>query len=432
VGRVAQARTWEPPSERVAALIREGVGAMLAEPQELFAQVDAAVLAAAPSRLAEDPAITAATIATDRANIVHWAECNLRRPGERVPANLSAQVLDLARDIVRRGLDDTTLNTYRIGQNIAWRAWMERAFALTDDVEVLRELLEVTSRSIFAFVDETVAGIQQLIDAEREQLTRGTHAERLETVNLILEGAPITSARASARLRYELAREHTAAVLWSEEQAADTGALERAADALARAGGARRPFTVVASTHSLWAWYADGHAPDLAAVGAQLEHTPGVRVALGSSAAGIEGFRRSHLDALATQRLMNRMPAQLRLASYEDVQLVALTSADEERAGEFVARTLGALAAADPELRETLRVYIREQFSASRAARALFAHRNTVLNRLARARELLPAPLEGRGLQVGLALEIAHWLGARAGSAEAPSVSARTRERAGA
>ncbi len=37
--------------------------------------------------------------------------------------------------------------------------------------------------------------------------------------------------------------------------------------------------------------------------------------------------------------------------------------------------------------------------------------RNTVLNRLARARELLPVPLEGRGLAVGLALEIVHWLG---------------------
>jgi DNA-binding PucR family transcriptional regulator len=125
----------------------------------------------------------------------------------------------------------------------------------------------------------------------------------------------------------------------------------------------------------------------------------------------MDGFRRSHLDALATQRLMQRMPGALRLASYEDVQLVALTAADEEGAADFVTRTLGRLAAADPELRETLRVYIREEFSASRAARALYAHRNTVLNRLARARELLPAPLEGRGLQVGLALEIAHWLG---------------------
>src|SRR5580658_1893959 len=96
---------WEPPDERIAALIREGVGALLADPEALFEQVDAAVLAAAPPRLAEDPAITAATIATDRANIVHWASANVRRPGAPVPANLSPEVLDLARDIVRRGLD---------------------------------------------------------------------------------------------------------------------------------------------------------------------------------------------------------------------------------------------------------------------------------------------------------------------------------------
>jgi DNA-binding PucR family transcriptional regulator len=103
----------------------------------------------------------------------------------------------------------------------------------------------------------------------------------------------------------------------------------------------------------------------------------------------------------------------MQVAGYEDVQLVALSAQDEELAADFAARTLGELAAADPELRETLRVYIREGFSASRAARALYAHRNTVLNRLSRARELLPAPLEHRGVHVGLALEIVHWLGAR-------------------
>ena len=187
--------------------------------------MDDAVLAAAPPRLAEDPGITEATIATDHNNMLHWASANVRRPGAPVPANLSPQVLDLARDIVRRGLDDTTLNVYRIGQNVAWRAWMGVAFTLTDDAEELQELLDVTSRSIFAFVDDTVAGIQELIDREREQLIRGTHAERLETVSLILEGAPITSARASARLRYELARHHTAAVVWSESQALDQGEL---------------------------------------------------------------------------------------------------------------------------------------------------------------------------------------------------------------
>jgi DNA-binding PucR family transcriptional regulator len=59
--------------------------------------------------------------------------------------------------------------------------------------------------------------------------------------------------------------------------------------------------------------------------------------------------------------------------------------------------------------------YVRSDFNASAAARALFAHRNTVLNRMERARGLLPAPLEGRSLEVGLALEITRWLGVAAG-----------------
>jgi DNA-binding PucR family transcriptional regulator len=411
--------SWELPSPAVAALIRTGATAFLQEPGALFDEVDAAVLAATPSRLSSDPAITAATIATNHANVLHWVTANVRRPGEPVPANLSTAVVDIARDIVRRGVDDTiTLNTYRIGQNVAWRAWMQRAFGLTDDPDELRELLDVTARSIFTFVDETVEGIQDLIDREREQLVRGTHAERLETVNLILEGAPITAARAGERLRYELSARHTAAVVWSDGPPRDAeGALERAADVLARAAGARRPFTVAASARSLWVWWADGDpSPDLDAVRAHLAGAaPHVRVALGTTASGLEGFRRSHLDALATQRLMHRMPGDLQLAGYEDVQLVALTAADDEGTADFVTRTLGDLATAGPELRETLRVYLREGFSASRAARALFTHRNTVLNRLARARELLPAPLEGRGLQVGLALEIVHWLGTRTG-----------------
>jgi DNA-binding PucR family transcriptional regulator len=410
--------SWAPPSPAVAALIRAGATAFLEDPGSLFGEVDAAVLEATPTRLSGDPAITTATIATNHANILHWVTANVRRPGEPVPANLSPAVVDIARDIVRRGVDDTTtLNTYRIGQNVAWRAWMERAFGLTDDPDELRELLDVTARSIFSFVDETVEGIQDLIDREREQLVRGTHAERLETVNLILEGAPITVARASARLRYELSARHGAAVVWSDAALRDAeGSLERAADALARAAGARRPFTVAASARSLWVWWAGSEAaPDLDAVRAHLaEAAPHVRVALGTTAQGMEGFRRSHLDALATQRLMHRMPGDLRVASYEDVQLVALTTADDEGTADFVTRTLGALATASPELRETLRVYLREGSSASRAARALFTHRNTVLNRLARARELLPAPLDGRGLQVGLALEIVHWLGTRA------------------
>jgi len=411
---------WDAPSPRTAALLREAARLFLDQPAELVEQLDTMVLAAAPEALRAEPTLAAEVAASNRANIVHWATCNLREPGARVPVNLSTEVLDIARDIVRRGLDQTMLDTYRAGQNIAWRYCMRVAFSLSSDPEELEEALDVAARSIFAFVDDTLAGISAQIESERSELTRGTHAERFEVVTLILEGAPITARRAGARLRYDLDRPHVAAIVWSDPGSADHGELARAAEALARAAGASRPLTVVASATSLWAWFAPAGDAERDAARRALDEIPGVRAALGPLAAGIEGFRRSHLDAVATHRLMIRSPTDLRVATFEDVQLVELAAHDDERVAEFVARTLGDLAGADPELRLTVRTFIREQCSASRAARTLYTHRNTVLNRLQRAERLLPSPLEHRVLEVGLALEIVHWLGARSGSASGP------------
>ncbi len=134
-----------------------------------------------------------------------------------------------------------------------------------------------------------------------------------------------------------------------------------------------------------------------------------VFVALGSPAHGIDGFRRSHLESLATQRLLMRA-TRVRLAQWESIQLVALVSHDEAGAREFLRHTLGDLADADPELRETLRIYLREQSNAPRAAKVLFTHRNTVLTRIARAERLLPKPLNHNSLEVAVALELAAWI----------------------
>ena len=56
------------------------------------------------------------------------------------------------------------------------------------------------------------------------------------------------------------------------------------------------------------------------------------------------------------------------------------------------------------------RAYLQEESNATRTAVALGAHRNTVVNRLRRAQKLLPEPLAGRAVEVGLALELARWL----------------------
>lgn len=403
---------WEPPSPRVAELIR-GISALLMEaPDELFAEVDHAIeeLADPDDPVASDPALVATIRRNNRAGLLHWAASNLADPGGRVAPFAGPEAMAVARDAVRRGFDQSVLAGYRVAQNVAWRRWMAVAFEATSDPDELRELLDVSARSIFAYVDETLAAIIEAIEQEREALRRGTHAQRLEVVSLILEGAPIGAQRASLRLGYELDRAHTAAVIWTDVPDPDPVVLERAAEALGRAAGAL-PLTVVASESSLWVWVAGDPEPAMGALGRELEALPGARMALGPTAEGLAGFRRSHLDALATQRLLDRAPGELRLARYDEVQVVALAWQDPERAAQFVARTLGAFASAPAELRETARVYLREQSNAARTARLLYTHRNTILARLARMGELLPAPLEGRVVQVALALEIVHWMG---------------------
>jgi DNA-binding PucR family transcriptional regulator len=404
---------WELPSNRVRDLLRQGAEVALAAPQEWLDELDNATLATSRA-IAGDPALAAATSRINRANLLHWAAANVRDPGAPVPANVGPEPLNAARDLVRRGLDASALDSYRVGQNVAWRRWMEIAFSLTSDPAELRELLDVSARSISAFLDATIAAISAQMQAERDELVRGTHAERREVVALILDGAPINRQRAAERLGYGLDQQHTAAVVWSEEPDAEQGLIDRAADTLARAAGSARPLTVIASAATRWMWLPGAAAPDRQVLGAALNQLPGVRVALGSPGSGLEGFRRSHLDALTVQRMLARLGSEQRVAAFDEVSLVALLTQDPERADHFLAHTLGSLAAADPELKATVRAYIEEQCNAARAAERLYTHRNTVLRRLARADQLLPRPLRENAVHVAVALEVLRWRGSGA------------------
>jgi DNA-binding PucR family transcriptional regulator len=404
---------WQRPSERVCELMRAGARQMLnaaGEPSGQFLDaLDSATLADQDPALADDPALVAALRRSNRANLLFWVQSILRDPAAQVPPNPGPEPLTIARDLVRRGLDEGVLHAWRAGQNSGWRQWMRIAFSLTSDSEELQELLDYSARSIFTFVDATIAAVSAQVRLERDQLTRGTHTQRLETVALIIDGAPITRRHAATRLGYDLDQPHLAAIIWSEHPKPDATALQRAAEALAGAAGAAKPLTVTASAGALWVWVTTTTPPHISDLTAILDQLPEIRFALGPIANGIEGFRRSHLNALATQRLLMRATKHLQVARWEDVQLTALLTHDEPRAHEFVQHTLGELAHAEPELRETTRVYLREQSNAPRAAKHLYTHRNTVLTRLARAEKLLPRPLAENSLEVAAALEVAHW-----------------------
>ncbi|MFV2197962.1 PucR family transcriptional regulator [Nocardiopsis sp. LOL_012] len=400
---------WPRVSPRVAELMRRGAESVLAPRQEWVDQIVAASLRGERMRpITEDPVLAEGVRRTNRSNLLHWAAANVREPGCRVPANLAPETVEAARDLVRRGLDQNALGGYRTAQGVVWRRWTEICFGLTSDPDELRELLDVSALSISTFIDDTVAAISARMESERAELTRGTHAERRETVALLLEGAPIGRARAEARLGYRLTGPHTAAIVWGGSATAPER-LGEVAEALANATGAAGRLTVVAGAASLWMWLPVATVPETGPLAERLADRTGVRVALGRPGPGVDGFRRSHLDAAATQRMLARSPR--RIARYEDVQLAALLTADTAQAEEFVADTLGDLVTADPQVREAVEVYVRERCSTTAAARRLYTHRNTVLRRLARADELLPRPLADNVVAVAAALEVLRWRG---------------------
>ncbi|MEU0225519.1 PucR family transcriptional regulator [Streptomyces sp. NPDC006284] len=401
--------SWKLPSPRVRELIRQGARQALDPPEGWLRELDEATLAG-PHRdqIGDDPVLIASVRRANRSNLRFWALANIDQPGERVSPNLDEEPVSIARDLVQRGLNQTTLDAYRVGQAIAIRRWTGICLSLTADTDELRELLDLSCHSIAAFIDDTIAGITELIAKQRDELAQATHAQRRETVSLLLHGAPIPAVRAEQRLGYRLTGHHTALILWSEEAPADPAAFTRVCDRITSAADPRA-LTVLAGDATRWMWL---HTPPEApALHQALAAEPSVRVAIGTTGKDLAGFRRSHLDALTVQRMLARLASPQQLATHDEVELVALATSDVAAADGFIRRVLGDLAQAHPEIRDAARVFIAAQCNASHAAQRLYIHRNTLLRRLALADRLLPRPLSQDVVNVGAALEVLRWRG---------------------
>ena len=90
--------------------------------------------------------------------------------------------------------------------------------------------------------------------------------------------------------------------------------------------------------------------------------------------------------------------------------LRALATANIDQARAFVARELGALAAADDTTRRlaaTVRTYLDENGSRARTAKRLNIHENTVSYRLRQAEEILGRSVDKRTLELRVALTLA-------------------------
>ncbi|MBF5001480.1 helix-turn-helix domain-containing protein [Nocardia sp. BSTN01] len=377
-----------------------------------------------------------------------------------------------ARTLARRGYDlRLLLRVYHAGQEAAidymTEVIDERRLPEQFERSALIRLFERSTR----WVNTSVEALTDTYMQERERGLRAALNQRTEIVRTLLSEEEVDADYASARLGFRLAQRQVAIVLWTDSAARGAGALlsaaadrfagagrqfelpgtddgrregdpvtgplgdgiagtdgvaadlgaddrlaagsdelgrlERTATRLATALGGVGVLTVPAGSAALWAWLA-ADAEAVAAVAADIVAAP-MRLALGSSATGVAGFRQSHRDAIAARQVAERAAVDLgRVLPYARVEPAYLAGADVAAMRALIRRELGPLAAPDANsarLRETLLAYLRCHRSPEGAAARLGVHKNTVRYRIQRIEETLGRRIEECGLRLELALE---------------------------
>ena len=320
-----------------------------------------------------------------------------------------AAAIDYARDLVRHGLPiDTLLRAYHVGQATFFDRWVATLRDQIEDPLALAGAIEQGGAWTFDYLRTLTPDLIRRYAAERERWVRSAAALRIETIRALVDGEPGDVATASRRLRYELERAHLAFVVWNDEpDESDLGALELQAAKIAGALGSASPLLVPLGGHVIAAWI--GSRGELPAPPAALPD--GASAAFGRPGSGVDGFCRSHRQALSARRvaqLARRRPGTV--TSFADVALTALASVDERAAREFVAAELGALAADEEDVRRlaaTLRAYLEERSSPRRTAQRLGVHENTIKNRVRAIEELRGRPADERIAETLVALRLA-------------------------
>jgi len=314
-----------------------------------------------------------------------------------------------AAELVHRGVElHALLRAYRIGHDIVERAWEAMAARLEPDAELRARSLAHASRFFFAYVDEISVQLTRIYLEERARWVRGSAAVRAEMAQVLLAGERVPATRASSALRYDVAATHVGFIAWMEPSEPDDEravALEAVASDIAAALGDGPRMLIPVGNWLVWGWV--HHRGPFA----ELALPAGVRVAIGSAAAGIDGLVSTHQEASEARRVARLLGDQVgRALFHDDVALLSLLTANGVAADRFARAELGPLAARDDamaRLRTTLRVYYEESLSPLRTARRLGVNKNTVVYRVARAEELLAHDVRTRRRELEAALLLA-------------------------
>jgi DNA-binding PucR family transcriptional regulator len=395
----------------VKSAVQELAGELLPRTPELAREMAEHLYAAIPElRALEDDELRAELRGSTEANISQVLRL-LAHGASADDVVVPHEALEFLRGNVRRGIPlPALLRSYRLGHAWLWERWSQALQERVEDSGELAAGQDESSSFMFAYVDKVSDVLVEEFGTERERMLRSAAQLRAEMVRGILAGEPIDEEVASRRLGYNLRRHHVA--LRIAGTGSEVRGLERAVGEAAAALGTGEPLIVASGAARFDAWWGSFDAPATDEL-ERYEPPPGVLVAFGSPAEGLAGFRSSHAEALQAARI-GSLAGGSPVTSYAKVELVSLLAGDLPRARAFVAGQLGPLAStAEPaeRLRETLLAFLASGGSATRVAKELYVHQNTVAYRVKRAEEILGRRVSESPIELTCALTLAAVLG---------------------
>lgn len=405
-----------PPDPRVRALVRSAAATVDEQLASVIGDVQAVIEAAIPALQADESATLLRASVRENVDTMTRALAD----GQATDSiDAPAAAVDYARTLAQQDVPATLLiRAYRVGQARYLRRCMEELLSHTpgDHLEGLAalEMME----NVSTYIDRVVEQVLTAFGEARDDWLRDRSAVQAMRVRDLLRNRPLDLGATEHALGYRLDQHHLGIVGWVDGPAPADG-LERVRRVI---GSVTRDvdrsatsLVVPADDTSAWAWIPSRQTlarSEVLHAATALE--PTVSLAVGEPARGIDGFRRSHRQAMSARSValaagQQRSP----VTPFVDVAPIAMLCADLESARAWIHETLGELAidtTRNAGLRETAHVFLQTGCSYTATAEQLFLHRNTAQYRVRKAEEVRGRPLREGRLDVELALLACQWM----------------------
>jgi len=373
---------------------------VLVDRLEEIVDAEFSLLKADPGPLAaliEIPEAVEPTLEITRRSLRH--ELEALAAGFEAPQECPQITAELARQAAMAGAPvDVVQRGFRAG-HVAIQGVAEKAIGTLDLPQARRAALEkAASGFFFAYANRNVEFAATEYARERAQLRGSASIALLGRVREVLDGAIPDP----GELEYALDRNHIAVIAWGAEADAAIRSLAQAVD--------REALAVPSVGETTWAWLGSSGEPTESEARALKGFRPptGAAMSLGEPAGGLEGFRRSHLQARLAQRVGLRTSEPF--TPYRAAAIESLALGGEESIESFVSAELDPVDRAGDgprlPLRATLRAYFAAGQNATAAAASLGVSERTIAYRLRKLETELGCPVNSRRAELDAALRL--------------------------